>query len=219
MRPVVRFESRKAPATPEPGSSNDVVVVELDVEVARAGVRAVDQDELEAVLLVGTGAVVADVHPVDAEGLVASHLGGSGRDRPVLHDSRAGAASVDVAPERRDQRAAGADDRTRRVAPVRARERDVPARRLSVPPQDRRRARNLPAARQRRSCRMRPRPRMRLLWMVAPPSTKKVPHGQHGRRSSGRRSCRGRSVQNRRQESDGAAVSRGPVGRRGGEPT
>src|SRR5688572_22413331 len=43
-------------------------VVEHDVKVARAGVRAVDEHELELVEFVYSPAVVADAVPVDAEG-------------------------------------------------------------------------------------------------------------------------------------------------------
>ena len=67
-----------------PVSHVDRVVVELDVEVAGGDVGAVDEDQLEAVELVGLLAEVADVEPVDAEGRRPSTV-----PCAVLHDADA----------------------------------------------------------------------------------------------------------------------------------
>ena len=76
----------------------DVVVVELDVEATGAQVGAVDEHELEAVVVgVGQAALVeVDVDPVDAERLVPV-------DRAAaVADGAAGVHRVDVGVERRE---------------------------------------------------------------------------------------------------------------------
>lgn len=100
----------------------DRAVVEDDVEVARRRVLALDEQELEAVQLVGVDVVVADVDPVDAEGAVAL----VGRLAPAVADElRARRARVDVREERRDDDRARPRETERRVGRERPVERDV----------------------------------------------------------------------------------------------
>src|SRR5205085_1834611 len=74
----------------------DVVVVELDVEVAVAAVVALDEDHLEKVCLIVFGPIVIDVVPGGSEGEMAVELAG-----PVIDDVLRQADVLSVGRERR----------------------------------------------------------------------------------------------------------------------
>lgn len=89
----------------------DLVVVENDVEVTGSDIRAIDQDQLEAVAIgmTGVAGVIVDIDPVDAKGRSSFEAA-----RAIAHRV-AGIASIDVGKEGRDDFAAGGGQVERRV--------------------------------------------------------------------------------------------------------
>src|SRR5262249_54575555 len=86
-----------------------LVVVELDVEVARPGVGAVDEDHLEGIQLIDVVAEIAHVDPVDAEGRPAAQVGGRAVGQQAARvGGRGGGAGGDVGEERREGGGGGA---------------------------------------------------------------------------------------------------------------
>src|SRR5262249_3329113 len=102
------------------GFPGDLFVVELNVEVARARVRALDQHNLESVELVGMQREVSDVDEIRRESLVAVDGVAS-----VRHQLRVRIAGVDIGEKRRDDLARRAGESERGVGRERVVERHV----------------------------------------------------------------------------------------------
>src|SRR6185437_1461849 len=97
----------------------DLVVVELEVEVADARVATIYHNQLKDVRLVGVLTEIADARPVDSEGVMTVHHPG-----PVRH-YRTG-AGVNVPKEWSDDLGIGARETEGREGAERTIERNVP---------------------------------------------------------------------------------------------
>jgi len=99
----------------------NLVVVQLEVEIAFGNVGAIDDYELETVQFVELAVVISNIDPVDAEGGAAIH-----GTPAVGHDRRAGASGIYVREKWSDDHSIRCVEIERSEFLQRVIERDVP---------------------------------------------------------------------------------------------